>query len=109
MLTARRTILALPDEVRMLVGVELVDVEQNLPVWIGIRVVGNCRATPNATYMIGVLPEVVDVAMVEASDRDAIVAVKGVEDRVIVLPVSGIRFQRRVALRIPILHPCERL
>ena len=99
---------AMEDPVLVRVLVVLIDVEEHIPMRIGVAIVGDGRLPPQPAHMFLVLPEIVDVAVIDVAGGNPILGVEGFQDLQTDGRVEGITLQPGIADRVLLFHPGKR-
>ena len=105
---AGRAARAMEHPILVLLGIVFVDVQEHVPFGIGIPVVRHARAAPQPAHMVAVLPEIVNIAVIDLARGDAILRVERGKDLRADLRIEGIALELGVADRVLVLHPSER-
>ena len=88
--------------------VERIDVEHRGPVGIGVAVIRQCRAPHDPAEVIGVLPEIVDLAMDEARHGDAVLRAGNLQRLRVKRGIARVGLQPRCGHGIMLLDPRHR-
>ena len=99
----------MPHPVRLFGSGERVEVEHRLPLGLAARVTGDRRPAPDAADVIGILPEIINLAADEIADRDAVLGLGDVQRLFVILGVARIGLEHSGRPGVVLLDPLHGL